>query len=226
MTHAAERAPAAAGAVLTDLDRHLFNEGNHTQLYEKLGAHPSARGEAPCTRFAVWAPNAAAVSVIGDFNDWDSAAAPLAAQAASGIWSGALPGVGPGARYKYHIASRHRGYRVAKCDPFAFHSEMPPQTASRVWQWSHEWQDDAWMAGRGARQSLTAPMAIYEVHLGSWMRPADEPGRFLTYREVAPRLAAYARDMGFTHVELLPITEHPFYGSWGYQTTGYFAPTS
>jgi 1,4-alpha-glucan branching enzyme len=225
MTDAGRRA-RAADAPLTDLDCHLFNEGTHTRLHEKLGAHVSAPDGQLQTTFAVWAPNAKGVSVIGDFNDWDRRAHALEPLGETGIWSGVLPGVGPGARYKYHIVSRHNGYRVDKCDPFAFHAEVSPHTASRVWQWSHEWQDGAWMAERGARQQLGAPLAIYEVHLGSWRRPGDDPARFLTYREAAPLLAAYARDMGFTHVELLPITEHPFYGSWGYQTTGYFAPTA
>jgi 1,4-alpha-glucan branching enzyme len=216
----------ATETLLSDLDRYLFNEGSHSQLYEKLGAHPGERDGRPQTTFAVWAPNAATVSVIGDFNAWDRSAHPLAPLAATGVWAGTLPGVGPGACYKYHVVSRHGGYTVDKCDPFAFHCETPPRTASLVWQWSHRWGDTAWMAGRGARQSIDAPLAIYEVHLGSWMRPDDDAARFLTYREVAPRLAAYVRDMGFTHVELLPVTEHPFYGSWGYQTTGYFAPTA
>jgi 1,4-alpha-glucan branching enzyme len=218
MKHAGESAPVAAAALLTDLDRYLFNEGSHTQLYEKLGAHASAPGGKPQTTFALWA--------IGEFNDWDRRAHPLAALESSGIWSGTLPDVVPGACYKFHIVSQHNGFRVDKCDPFAFYAETPPRTASVVWQPAHEWQDAEWMASRGPRQRLDAPMAIYEVHLGSWMRPGDDPDRFLTYREVAPRLAAYARDMGFTHVELLPITEHPFYGSWGYQTTGYFAPSA
>jgi 1,4-alpha-glucan branching enzyme len=216
--------PAEAETMLTDLDLFLFNEGSHVQLFDKLGAHPLG-GDGPArTAFAVWAPNAAAVSVVGDFNSWDRSAHPLAARAQSGIWEGVLPQVGAGARYKFHVASRRDGYRVTKADPFAFYHEVAPRTASIVWSWSHVWQDEAWMRGRRARQGLDAPTSIYEVHLGSWRRASGD--RWLGYREIAPLLAAYVRDLGFTHVELLPVTEHPFYGSWGYQTTGYFAPTS
>jgi len=212
---------------LSDLDLHLFNEGTHLRLFEKLGAHPLATGAGPArTYFAVWAPNAQAVSVVGDFNRWDPAAHRLAPRSQSGIWEGVMPDVAAGARYKFHIASKQRGYQVDKRDPFAFYGETPPQSASIVWAFQYEWGDREWMARRAARQGLDAPMAIYEVHLGSWMRSPDTPDRFLSYRDLAPRLAAYARDLGFTHVELLPITEHPFYGSWGYQTTGYFSPTS
>jgi 1,4-alpha-glucan branching enzyme len=220
------RGTPAGGALLTDLDLHLFNEGSHLRLYEKLGAHPIVIDDRPHTHFAVWAPNAEAVSVIGDFNGWDRRTHLLRPCGSSGIWEGTLPDVGPGACYKYHVASRHGGYRVDKCDPLALFAEVPPRTGSIVWEWAHAWQDGEWLARRAERQSLQAPMSIYELHLGSWMRPGDDPARFLTYRELAPRLAAYVSDMGFTHVEFLPVTEHPFYGSWGYQTTGFFAPTS
>jgi len=206
-------------------DLHYFNEGTHDRLFEKLGAHPLIVDGVRGTYFAVWAPNARWVSVIGDFNRWDPAAHPLQPREQSGIWEGFLPGVGPGARYKYHIVSRHGGYRVDKADPLAFAAEPPPRTASVVWDLGYAWGDAEWMAQRVQRNSLAAPMAIYEVHPGSWVRAPEEGRRWLTYRELAPRLAEYVRRMGFTHVEFLPVMEHPFYGSWGYQTTGYFAPT-
>jgi 1,4-alpha-glucan branching enzyme len=226
MTKAARVVPAPPVSLLTDLDLHLFNEGSHLRLFDKLGAHPTTVEGRAQTAFAVWAPNARAVSVIGDFNGWNAAAHLLAPRAQSGIWEGTVPDIAPGARYKFHIASRQRGYRVDKSDPFAFFNEVAPRTASIVWAWSHVWQDQEWMAQRPGRQTLDKPMAIYEVHLGSWRRSPDTPERLLGYRDIAPRLAAYVRELGFTHVELLPITEHPFYASWGYQTTGYFAPTS
>jgi 1,4-alpha-glucan branching enzyme len=212
--------------LLSDLDLHLFNEGSHYRMYEKLGAHPSTEGGQSGTRFAVWAPDAELVSVIGDFNDWARESHPLRPRGDSGVWEGFVPGVGQGALYKYHVVSRHHGYRVDKADPFAFRAEVPPRTASIVWHAEHDWRDADWMAERGRRQALAAPISVYEVHLGSWMRVPEEGNRFLTYRELAPRLAEYVRHLGFTHVELLPVMEHPFFGSWGYQTTGYFAPTS
>ncbi len=205
-------------------DLYLFNEGAHTRLYRFLGAHPLPGTHA--TRFAVWAPNAAEVSVVGDFNAWQSGLNPLAPQGVSGVWAGRVGDVGPGALYKYHIVSRHSGYEVDKADPVAFAAEAPPRTASVVLDTTYAWGDRAWMAERGARQALDAPVSVYEVHLGSWRRRPDEGGRALTYREAAPLLADYVRAHGFTHIELLPLTEHPFYGSWGYQTTGYFAPTA
>jgi 1,4-alpha-glucan branching enzyme len=210
---------------MTPDDLWLFNEGAHTRLYEHLGAHPTVvDGVAGC-RFGVWAPNARTVSVIGDFNGWDGEAAPLAGSDA-GIWTGFVPGVGQGDCYKYRIESRADGYRVDKADPLAFRAEMPPRTASVVWDLGgHEWGDGEWMATRGARNALDAPMSIYELHPGSWRHFPGEL-RSLNYRELGPALAEYAVAQGFTHVELLPVMEHPFYGSWGYQTTGYFAPTS
>ena len=211
----------ATGAALTDHDIYLFREGTHTRLYEKLGAHCAADG----TAFAVWAPNAEAVSVIGDFNGWERSRHALVPRPdGSGVWEGFIAGVAPGARYKYHVASRYRDYRADKGDPFAFAWESPPQTASRVWDLDYAWGDGKWMAGRAACNALTAPLSIYEMHLGSWRR--REGSVFLTYRELAQELPAYVADLGFTHVEFLPPTEHPFYGSWGYQTTGYFAPTA
>ncbi|MDO8617076.1 MAG: 1,4-alpha-glucan branching protein GlgB [Dehalococcoidia bacterium] len=210
-------------------DLYLFNEGSHLRLYEKLGAH-AAPPEAGVdgTYFAVWAPDAERVTVIGDFNGWDRAAAPLRPRGESGIWEGFVPGVGRGQRYKYWIESRYNAYRVEKADPFALFCETAPKTASIVWDLAYEWGDAEWMAQRHARNALGAPISIYEVHLGSWRRASggEEGDRWLTYRELAPLLAEYVRELGFTHVEFLPVMEHPFYGSWGYQTTGYFAPTS
>jgi len=207
-------------------DIHLFREGTHCELYRSLGAHLGSDREAEGARFAVWAPNARAVSVVGDFNGWDRTAAPLAPRDdGSGIWEGFVAGVEHGAAYKYHIVSRVGGYSVDKADPFAFYAETPPRTASRAWSLDYEWGDGDWMRSRGRRNALDAPWSIYEVHLGSWCRASDG-NRSLTYREIAEPLADYVTGMGFTHVEFLPLTEHPFYGSWGYQTTGYFAPTA
>jgi 1,4-alpha-glucan branching enzyme len=211
---------------LTDDDLYLFNEGSHYRLAEKLGAHSIEVDGAAGVHFAVWAPSAGEVSVIGDFNGWDRGAHRLGPREKSGIWEGFIPALEPGAVYKYHIVSRDQGHRVDKADPFAVYAEEPPMTASVVWELVYEWGDHEWMASRAPRNALDAPMSVYEVHLGSWMRVPEEGNRSLTYRELAPRLADYAADLGFTHVELLPVMEHPFYGSWGYQTTGYFAPTA
>jgi 1,4-alpha-glucan branching enzyme len=210
---------------LSDHDIYLFREGTHTRLYDKLGAHLcEERGEAGAA-FAVWAPNAESVSVVGEFNDWDRARHPLAPRPDNaGIWEGFIAGVASGARYKYRVASRYHGYSADKGDPFAFFWEAPPQTASRVWNLTYEWGDSEWMAARRDRNALGAPLSIYELHLGSWRR--RHGSAFLTYRELAAELPAYVAELGFTHVEFLPVTEHPFYGSWGYQTTGYFAPTA
>jgi 1,4-alpha-glucan branching enzyme len=209
--------------VLTKDDLYLFNEGTHNRLYEKLGAHARQTSGVDGTNFGVWAPNAERVSVIGDFNHWQPDATPLHAVGDSGIWEAFVPDVGRGARYKYRIESRYNGFRVDKADPFGFLHEVPPATASIVWDLDYEWHDGAWMSERGSHNHIGAPMSIYEVHVGSWRRDDGVP---LGYRELAGPLAEYVRDMGFTHIELLPVMEHPFYGSWGYQTTGYFAPTS
>jgi 1,4-alpha-glucan branching enzyme len=212
----------ALSAVINEHDTYLFREGTHGRLYRKLGCRlrPGGRG----ADFALWAPNAAGVSVIGEWNGWDAGAQPLQPRwDGSGIWEGAAPEVERGQRYKFAIRSK-RGAQLLKADPFALYAELPPDTASRAWSLEYDWHDADWMATRGRRNALDAPMAVYEVHLGSWRRQAD--GTFLDYREAARQLAEYCARMGFTHVELLPITEHPFYGSWGYQTTGYFAPTS
>ncbi|MDR7418077.1 MAG: 1,4-alpha-glucan branching protein GlgB [Armatimonadota bacterium] len=211
--------------LLTADDLYLFNEGSHVRLYDRLGAHVVEVGGRVATHFAVWAPNATAVSVVGDFNEWEPSSTPLQPMGSSGIWSGTVRGVGPGARYKYHIVSGP-GERADKADPLAFRAEVPPATASIVWNLDYEWGDHQWLRERRERQALRRPMSIYEVHLGSWRRVPEEGDRFLTYREMAPLLADYVRRMGFTHVELLPVMEHPFYGSWGYQVTGYFAPSS
>jgi 1,4-alpha-glucan branching enzyme len=213
--------------LLTSQDIYHFREGTHFRAYEKLGAHPAAPDRPRDTRFAVWAPNAAAVSVIGDFNHWQRGRHRLAARSdSSGIWEGVIEGIGPGALYKYHIVSRHGDHAVDKSDPYAFRTELPPRTASVVWDLAYEWQDGAWMQRRASANALGAPWSIYELHLGSWRRVPGERNRFLSYRELARAVADYAIDLGFTHVELLPVMEHPFYGSWGYQVTGYFAPTA
>jgi 1,4-alpha-glucan branching enzyme len=210
----------------TDHDIYLFKEGNHFELYKKFGAYPMQVEGTFGTYFAVWAPNAERVSAIGDFNGWNKESHPLQAREdASGIWEGFLPQVEAGDVYKYHVVSRYNHYKVDKGDPFAFRCEKPPNTASIVWDLAYDWADGVWMKNRFRSNAFTAPMAIYEVHLGSWRRVPEEGNRSLTYRELAHRLAEYVAQMGFTHVELLPVMEHPFYGSWGYQTTGYFAPT-
>jgi 1,4-alpha-glucan branching enzyme len=215
---------APVSVELTDWDVHLFAEGTHYKLWEKLGSHVVADG----VRFAVWAPNAASVSVVGDFNGWDNGANPLTARGVTGLWEGTIPGLTKGAKYKYHIVSLHNGYEVDKADPFAVMHEVPPATASIVWDLDYAWNDAEWMRTRKDRNAYTAPMSIYEVHLGSWRRVTDDGmnWRAMSYREMAQPLAEYVQKMNFTHVELMPVMEHPFYGSWGYQGTGYFAPTS
>jgi 1,4-alpha-glucan branching enzyme len=210
--------------LLTEQDLYLFNEGRNYRTYEKLGAHLTSQNGEAGTSFSVWAPNAKAVSLIGTFNGWDPRSHPLRARESSGIWEGFIPGVTKGSIYKFHIVSNHHGHVVDKADPFGILHEKPPRTASVVWDLEYQWTDQDWMKNRQAKNSLQAPISIYEVHLGSWMR--EEHNRPLTYREIAPRLADYVRHMHFTHVQFLPVMEHPFYGSWGYQTTGYFAPTA
>jgi 1,4-alpha-glucan branching enzyme len=213
-------------ALLTEEDIYLFNEGSHFRLYEKLGAHPLTVSNQEGTHFAVWAPDARHVSVTGDFNGWNRDSHPLRPLGKSGVWEGFIPGVGKGAIYKYHITSSYKGYSVDKADPFATYNEMPPKTASIVWDTDYAWGDGEWMDKRREHNGLDDPMAIYEVHLGSWKRVPEEGNRSLSYRELAFQLAEHVQQMGFTHVEFLPVMEHPFFGSWGYQTTGYFAPSS
>ncbi len=209
--------------MLTDHDVYLFREGTHARLYEHLGSHPQAGAGA--ASFAVWAPNARSVSVIGDWNGWDAERDRLVPRSDnSGIWEGVAEGAGHGCHYKLRIVARDGTPVPDKSDPFAFCCEQAPGNASRIWSLDHEWADASWMAQRGQRNAPSAPIAIYELHAGSWRRHDD--GRFLTYRELAEALVPYLHETGFTHVELMPVTEHPFYGSWGYQTTGYFAPTS
>jgi 1,4-alpha-glucan branching enzyme len=212
-----------AGPVTAE-DIALLKEGRHFRLYEVMGAHPAEHEGESGVRFAVWAPGAESVAVFGDFNGWNKESRPLAQAAGSGVWEGFIPGAAPGAMYKYHIRSKN-GRRLDKADPFAFGAEMPPGTASVVRDLEYEWGDGEWMRNRGGA-GPSAPASVYEVHLGSWMRVPEEGDRFPTYRELAPKLAEYVLKTGFTHVELLPVMEHPFYGSWGYQCTGYFAPTS
>jgi len=224
----AARQDAIPSRVLSSYDLYLFKQGAHVRLYQGLGAHLVREGSREGTRFGVWAPNATRVSVIGDFNHWNPDVCVLHPDGEnSGIWSGFVEGVGQGACYKYRIVSRYNGFEVSKSDPFAFACEMPPATGSRVWRLEYQWQDTDWMQTRRRQANgLAQPLAIYEVHLGSWRRSDDDPGKLPGYRELAHALADHVLDTGFTHVELMPVAEHPFYGSWGYQGTGYFAPTA
>ncbi|HOB07769.1 MAG TPA: alpha-amylase family glycosyl hydrolase, partial [Methanoculleus sp.] len=215
------------GSLITDYDVYLFRQGTHTRLYEKLGSHIAISSGVKGTFFAVWAPNAEEVSVIGDFNGWVAGKNPLRARSdGSGIWEGFIPGVGHRDLYKYYIRSRYNNYSVEKGDPFAYYWEVPPKTASIIWDTSYSWHDRAWMRRREEFNNPAAPISTYEVHAGSWRLPDDGKGRCMSYQELAVELASYMLDAGFTHVEFLPIMEHPLYASWGYQTLGYFAPTS
>src|SRR6266852_3041086 len=225
------KAPLAAPvrhdvSLLSADDLYLFNEGRNYRAYRQLGSHPATFDGETGTCFSVWSPNARKVSVLGSFNNWNQNSHKLEPRGSSGIWEGFIPGVGKGALYKFSIVSHSQGHVGEKADPFGVYHEQPPRTASLVWDVDYQWSDQDWMKSRGSRQSLYSPISIYELHLGSWMRVPEEGDRPLTYRETAPRLAEYVERMKFTHVELLPIMEHPFYASWGYQTTGYFAPTS
>lgn len=212
-------------SALSDLDLHLFNEGSHYRLYERLGAHPAGRRTSDGVRFAVWAPNAESVSVIGEWNGWAPGVDALAPVASSGIFEGVVRSARPGERYKYRLRSRVGGYEVDKADPFAFRAEVPPGTASYIWHPTHAWQDDAWISRRGERTDRAAPISVYEVHLGSWRRVPEDGDRSLTYGEIAEPLIEHVRELGFTHVEFLPLAEHAFYGSWGYEPTSFFAPS-
>src|SRR5262245_994743 len=222
---AVERQTQSDFTLLGDHDLYLFNEGSHFRLAEKFGAHPVRADDVDGTFFAVWAPNAERVSVIGNFNDWSPTQHPLRSRGQSGIWEGFYPGIGKGALYKYHVESHVGGYRVNKTDPFSIFNEVPPKTASIVWDLDYGWLDQEWMDGRRMRSGLDKPMSIYEVHLGSWRRRPEEGNRSLSYLELAEELPPYVQKLGFTHVEFLPIMDHPFFGSWGYQTTSYFAPS-
>ena len=213
-------------SLLSDRDLYLFNEGSHVRLFDHLGCHLAEHEGRTGGWFGVWAPDAESASVIGDFNNWNPESHRLTPVGQSGIWEGFIPDIHQGDTYKFHIASRFHGYCVDKADPFAFHAETPPKTGSKVWELSYTWGDSKWMSSRWERNNIQAPMSIYEIHLGSWRRVPEEGNRSLSYREIAEPLADYLIEMGFTHVEFLPLTEHPFFGSWGYQTTGYFAPTS
>jgi len=218
--------PYRYGRVITDYDLYLFGEGNHTRIYDRLGAHPMTIGSTTGVHFAVWAPNAARASVVGDFNGWDGRVHPMRMLGASGVWEIFVPAAGLGHRYKFELRARD-GRILIKSDPFGFAFEVPPLSASIVSRPDYEWGDAQWMATREANASwFERPMAVYEVHLGSWARMAEEGERYLTYRELAARLIPYVKEMGYTHIELLPVMEHPYSASWGYQVTGFFAPTS
>nr|WKN36205.1 1,4-alpha-glucan branching protein GlgB [Tunicatimonas sp. TK19036] len=214
-------------SLITDFDIHLFREGNHYALYDKLGSHFVEHNGTKGVYFAVWAPNAYRVSVVGDFNSWNNQAHPMAPRwDGSGIWETFVPHVEQGTSYKYFIESNNNGYTVEKGDPFAIHWETPPHTATKVWEGSYEWADREWMDSRKEKSSEPHPMAVYEMHMGSWKRKGEDGKDFLTYRDLAEELPKYLQWMGYTHVEFLPVMEHPFYGSWGYQLVGFFAPTS
>ncbi|MDH4100975.1 MAG: 1,4-alpha-glucan branching protein GlgB [Nitrospirota bacterium] len=213
--------------VLSDFDLHLMGEGSHYKKYEKLGAHLCEKEGVKGVSFAVWAPNAKRVSVVGDFNRWDGRRHPMRIRGLTGVWEIFIPGLVEGEKYKFEIKSKNGDYLVEKSDPYAFYAEMRPKTASLVHDINrYQWNDDQWMNERERRNALDAPVAIYEMHPGSWRRKAEEGNRFLTYHELADELIPYVKEMGFTHIELMPVTEHPFDGSWGYQTVGYYAPTS
>jgi 1,4-alpha-glucan branching enzyme len=219
------RDPYAFGNYLTDFDLYLLGEGTHWNSYERMGAQLRRIGDVEGVNFAVWAPNAESVSVIGDFNGWDGRRHMMRKHIPSGVWELFVPGLGEHAIYKYQI--RHHGRILEKADPYGFAAEVPPRTASKVANLAnYEWQDNDWMARRAQTNWLERPMSIYEVHLGSWQRDHNDPARWLSYRELAPRLIDYCRRMHYTHVQLMPISEHPFSGSWGYQTVGYYAATS
>ncbi|MBX5482185.1 MAG: 1,4-alpha-glucan branching protein GlgB [Myxococcaceae bacterium] len=223
------RDPYSFLPTLGELDLHLIGEGRHERLWERLGAHPLHHHGVAGTAFAVWAPTAASVSVVGDFNGWDGRLHPMRRMGASGVWELFIPEVGEGTRYKFEIRPQHGGPFLLKADPLAFRTEVPPLTASVVHDLGHyPWGDASWLAQRAkrAKDVYPHPFAIYELHLGSWRHVVEDAGRPLTYREIAPALADYVKQQGFTHVELLPIAEHPYGGSWGYQVTGYYAPTA
>ena len=216
--------PYAFPPTVGDVDLHLIGEGRHEHIYEQLGAHVREHEGVQGTSFAVWAPAARSVSLVADFNGWDGRLHPMRSLGASGVWELFVPGVAEGQRYKYEIRTQDGALRM-KADPYAFEAEIPPETSSVVTRSAFEWGDDAWMAQRQEAPPLGRPMSVYEVHVGSWRLNPLEDNRSLSYAELAEELAAYVKDMGFTHVELLPVAAHPFSGSWGYQVTSYYAPT-
>ena len=223
---AGETVKSAAGALISEYDLYLFGEGNHTRIYDRLGAHPTVADGVSGVHFAVWAPNAARVGVVGDFNDWDGRRHRMRPLGESGVWAAFVAGAAEGQRYKYELHTRH-GALLLKSDPYGFAFELPPATASVICRPEYDWQDGEWMRTREALNSwFDRPLATYEVHLGSWARVPEEGDRYLTYGEMAARLIPYVKEMGYTHIELLPVMEHPFSGSWGYQVTGFYAPTS
>src|SRR5687768_11675560 len=212
--------------LITDYDLYLFGEGNHTSIYEKLGAHPVRQDGVEGVHFAVWAPNADRAAVVGDFNGWDGRSHRMGMLGSSGIWAAFVPEARIGQRYKFELRTRY-GHIILKTDPYGFAFELPPATASVICRPDYQWGDDEWMRTRTGQDSwFHKPMAVYEVHLGSWARIPEEGNRYLTYAELAQRLIPYVKEMGYTHLELLPVMEHPFSGSWGYQVTGFYAPTS
>ena len=218
--------PYRYGRVISDYDLYLFGEGNHTRIYDRLGAHPLKVGYADGVHFAVWAPNATRASVVGDFNGWDGRVHQMRSLGSSGVWEIYVPGARVGQRYKFELRSPH-GEILQKADPFGFAFEVPPLAASIICRPEHEWRDHEWMNNRAGKEWwLHKPMAVYEVHLGSWARIPEEGNRYLSYRELAARLIPHVKRLGYTHIELLPVMEHPFSGSWGYQVTGFYAPTS
>jgi 1,4-alpha-glucan branching enzyme len=219
------RDPYAFLPTLGELDLHLAGEGRHEELYERLGAHVREVDGVLGTTFGVWAPSARGVGVVGDFNNWDGRLHPMRSLGSSGIWELFVPGVAEGTAYKFEVRTADGGIAL-KADPFAQYAEVPPKTASIVYRSTFDWMDDEWLGRRAGHEALTGPLSIYEVHLGSWRLNPLEGNRQLTYRELGEELADYALDLGFTHVELLPVMQHPFAGSWGYQVTGYFAPQS
>ncbi len=215
--------PFRFGPVMGEMDEYLLGEGTHKRLWQVLGAHLITHEGVAGTHFAVWAPNAQRVSVVGDFNIWDGRRHPMRRRGATGVWETFIPGLGEGSSYKYELRGAHGEMMPLKADPVGFGSEHPPANASVVRKISGDWHDAAWMAKRGSLQNVDAPISVYEVHLGSWKRAADN--RMLSYAELADQLVGYVADMGFTHIELMPISEFPFDGSWGYQPVGLFAPT-
>jgi 1,4-alpha-glucan branching enzyme len=218
--------PYAFEPFFSELDLHLFNEGNHDKIYERLGAHVRQVNGVTGVNFAVWAPNAKAISLVGDFNDWEGNKNPMRKLVPSGIWEIFIPEMEVGAIYKFRVTDCH-GQQIEKADPYGFYSELPPRTASVVADLdSYQWQDGDWMEKRAATNQLEQPMSVYELHLGSWRHEEGKENGWMNYRDIAHQLVEYCQETGFTHVELMPVSEHPFTGSWGYQTVGYFATTS